>query len=536
MVLSSMIGEVSQQLSAGSMTAAQLLEKCLTRAQLVSRLNAFISVCTESARIEAAHSDHRLRKGKRLGALDGVPVAVKDNFCIRGTVTSCGSRMLADFKPPYTATVVDRLQRAGAVILGKTNLDEFAMGVGTTNSYYGVTRNVWRSGLPYRLTSSTQSSLQVPTANPEPGDFFVPGGSSGGSAVAVASGCCFAALGSDTGGSVRNPAASCGLVGLKPSYGRFSRHGLVPLVNSMDVPAILARRVSDVVTVYNAINVSDSMDSTCLSDAVLPRTSLPIPTGDDNDDNWDGLDLSRLQIGIPREYRCDGVSSEVLDAWESTADLLSRAGASVRQVSLPHTHLSIACYSVLNCAEVASNMARYTGLQYGYRADSDADREDQERTDVAFSTEALFASSRCHALSQVVRGRILTGNYFMLKKNYDTYVTQAMRLRRLIRRDFDELWRSGFHLLLTPVTIGDGIRHSEFMSRDSRSNTAALDIFTQPANMAGIPALSLPVAVSSRGLPIGLQLMAPMFDEQLLFSAARWLERRLQFPQLEMLV
>ncbi|XP_043215099.1 glutamyl-tRNA(Gln) amidotransferase subunit A, mitochondrial-like isoform X2 [Amphibalanus amphitrite] len=465
------------------------------------------------ARRQAAQADQRRHKGQSLGPLDGVPVSVKDNYCVEGALTTCGSRMLAGFRPPYTATVVQRLLAAGAVLVGKTNLDEFAMGVGTTDSYFGPTKNVWGSNVKYKLlpSSGESDSADDPPLPPsdDAADFYIPGGSSGGSAVAVASGASFVSLGSDTGGSVRNPAALCGLVGLKPSYGLLSRHGLIPLVNSMDVPGLMARSVADVALVFNLLSAPDPLDSTC-----VPERRTPVSLSD-------GAGTVRgLRVGLPVEYHCPGMEQEVLQAWEETAERLSAAGATVTQVSLPHTQHSIAVYSLLNAVEVASNMARYDGVEFGHRSGENA------------STEAMFADSRRAAFNEVVRGRVLAGNYFLLRRHYEDYVMQAMRIRRLIAADFERAWRSGCDLLLAPVTLSDGHRYSEFTQRDSRTNTAALDYCTQPANMAGVPAVTVPVRLSSRGLPVSLQLMAPMFGEQQLLQTAHWLERAVRFPRL----
>ncbi|XP_037082311.1 glutamyl-tRNA(Gln) amidotransferase subunit A, mitochondrial-like [Pollicipes pollicipes] len=499
-MLSGSIRQISRRLQSGEVTASELVENCLARAHQTKDLNAFVTITADLAREQAQQSDERRRQGQPLGPLDGVPVSVKDNFCVRGAPTTCGSRMLAEFRPPYTASVVRRLLRAGACLIGKTNLDEFGMGVGTVDSFFGPTKNVWGSNVKYKLRYKYGEPATDPPVPPRDSDedFYIPGGSSGGSAVSVASGSSFVALGSDTGGSVRNPAASCGLVGLKPSYGLLSRHGLVPLVHSMDAPGLLARTVADAALVFDLLSAPDALDSTCRCSA------------------------RGLVVGVPREYHCPGVDSQVLDAWEAAAAELAAGGATVRQVSLPHTQHSIACYSVLNAAEVASNMARYDGVEFGFRSTEHA------------STEAMYADGRRRALNEVVRGRVLAGNYFLLRRHYDDYMVQAMRVRRLIQRDFELAWRAGCHLLLTPVTLTDGHLHSEFVQRDSRTNTAALDYCTQPANMAGVPAVSLPVRLSSRGLPISLQLMAPPLGERRLLAAARWLERRLAFPRLEL--
>ncbi|XP_046668193.1 glutamyl-tRNA(Gln) amidotransferase subunit A, mitochondrial [Homalodisca vitripennis] len=494
------IKKVSQALQDEVFSATDLCRACLRRAKLIEPLNPFVTVTEAKALEQAKNADLRYKEGSSKSSLDGVTVAVKDNFCTAGVTTTCGSRMLQDYVPPYNATVVERLEEAGAVLVGKTNLDEFAMGSGTVDSVHGPTYNVWGFSLSHSQGCGVSRHR-------------IAGGSSGGSAVAVATGACFAALGSDTGGSTRNPAAYCGVVGLKPTYGRVSRHGLIPLVNSMDVPGILARTVEDAAQVFNVISGHDPKDSTTVTDSFPP-----VMLGE-------SVNLFGLTVGIPQEYHCPGLSPEVLQAWSDTADLLEEAGATVKQVSLPHTPLSIVCYSVLNQCEVASNMARYDGLQYGYRADSYA------------STEQLYADTRSQALGLVVRSRILTGNYFLLNRNYEKYFEQAMRVRRLISQDFMAVWegQGGVDLLLTPTTLTTAPTVEQFTSLDNREQCATQDYCTQPTNMAGCPAVSIPVRLSQDRLPISLQLIAPNFCEQLMLSVAHWIQTAVDFPQLPLL-
>lgn len=465
-----------------------------------------VYVTKDRATESAVLADKRYKSNAARGYLDGIPVAVKDNFCTKGIPTTCASKMLANFVPPYTATVVKRLEDSGAIVIGKTNLDEFAMGSGTVDSIFGPTHNVWGSELSYSLRKGTDGDEEV---KEKVSDKRVAGGSSGGSAIAVATGSCFAALGSDTGGSTRNPASYCGVVGFKPTYGRVSRYGLIPLVNSMDVPGIIARTVQDTTDVFNTIAGHDPMDPTTVSDTFTPVT-LP-----------DDIDISKFRIGIPKEYHCPGLSPEVLDTWSWVADLLEEAGASVTQVSMPHTPLSIACYSVLNQCEVASNMARYDGLEFGYRAKT------------TISTEQLFAETRSQAFNSVVRGRILAGNYFLLQRNYDQYFVQAMKVRRLISEDFTHVWDSGVDILLAPTTLTEPPTLHEFINLDNRAQCVAQDYCTQPANMTGCPAISIPIRLSQNGLPLSLQLLSPNFTEDKLLAAAKWIETAVQFPILE---
>ncbi|KAF4794621.1 Glutamyl-tRNA(Gln) amidotransferase subunit A, mitochondrial [Turdus rufiventris] len=384
--------------------------------------------------------------GQPLGILDGIPIAVKDNFNTAGIETTCASNMLKGYISPYNATVVQKLLDQGAVLLGKTNLDEFAMG----------------------------------------------------------------ALGSDTGGSTRNPAAHCGVVGLKPTYGLISRHGLIPLVNSMDVPGILTRCVDDAAVLLGSLAGHDPKDSTTIQDDFKPF-ELP-----------DLIDVSKLSIGIPKEYHAPGLSSEILALWSKAADLFKNAGAKVVEVSLPHTRYSIVCYHVLCTAEVASNMARFDGLEYGHRSD------------VKDSTESMYAATRREGFNDVVRGRILSGNYFLLKQNYEKYFVKAQKVRRLIANDFGKVFGSGVDILLTPTTLSDAVPYTEFIQEDNRTRSAQDDILTQAANMAGLPAINVPTALSERGLPVGLQFIGRSFQEKQLLTVAKWFEKQVQFPVIQL--
>jgi len=460
------------------------------RIKEVQNLNVFTTVTEDLSTKQMLESSARYASGKER-LLEGIPVAVKDNFCTRDIPTTCASKMLKNFVPSYNASVVDKLLNSGALLMGKTNLDEFGMGSGTTDSIFGPTKNIWGSSLT------------------DDEDFYIAGGSSGGSAVAVASGTCVAALGSDTGGSVRNPASYCGVVGFKPSYGSLSRYGLIPLVNSMDVPGILTQNVADCKLIYDIIKGYDLKDPTTVKQQVSKSKVKCL-------DNLEGL-----TVGIPKEYHCSGLSSEMLCVWNGVADLLANNGAQVIQVSLPHTEYSIACYSVLNPCEVASNMARYDGLRYGYRATGDG-------TD---TLNSLYAATRSQAFNEIVRGRILAGNYFLLKENYEKYFVQGLKLRRLIYEDYVKVWQQGVDFLLTPVTLTDAPLFSEYKQHDSRTQSAQQDFCTQPANMSGIPALSLPIQLSQRGLPLSLQLMAPFFDDYTLLDVALFIENRVGFPR-----
>uniref|UniRef100_A0A4W6C0T2 Glutamyl-tRNA(Gln) amidotransferase subunit A, mitochondrial n=1 Tax=Lates calcarifer TaxID=8187 RepID=A0A4W6C0T2_LATCA len=495
-MLSLTIREVSLALREGRISPTELCRRCLNRIKKTRHLNAYLTVTEELALKQAQEAEARLLQGVPKGPLDGIPFAVKDNFCTENIKTTCASRMLRDYTPPYNATVVQRLLDQGAVLVGKTNMDEFAMGAGSTDGAFGPVKNPWSYAAPYREQTGAEPDS----------DWVITGGSSGGSAAAVASLTSYLALGSDTGGSTRNPGALCGVVALKPTYGLLSRHGLIPLVNSMDVPGILTRSVSDAATILGILQGLDVKDSTTIP-APSSLTELP-----------EDFDVKNMCIGIPKEYHAPGLSEEVIAQWSRVADMFERAGARVEQVSLPHTQYSIVCYHVLCHAEVASNMARFDGLEYGHRSE------------VNSSTEAMYASTRHEGFNDVVRGRILSGNYFLLKQNYQHYFVKAQKVRRLIADDFKHVFSSGVDVLLTPTTLTDAARYSDFTQEDNRTRSAQEDIFTQPVNMAGIPAVSVPTALSRRGLPIGLQLIGPAIQDKKLLSVAQWIEQRVGFP------
>lgn len=493
------IKQISLALKEGEISPTELCQKCLNRIKKSHHLNAFVTVTEEQAVRQAQEAETRLLQGTPKGPLDGIPFAVKDNFCTKNIKTTCASGMLRDYNPPYTATVVQKLLDQGAILMGKTNMDEFAMGSGSVDGVFGPVRNPWSYAAPY-----------CEQAGVAPGsDWVIAGGSSGGSAAAVASLSSFLALGSDTGGSTRNPGALCGVVALKPTYGRLSRHGLIPLVHSLDVPGIMTRCASDAAVVLGILQGLDVRDSTTVPAPTSP-TELP-----------EEFDVKSMRVGIPKEYHAPGLSQEVLAQWSRVADMFDKSGAQVEQVSLPHTQYSIVCYHILGTAEVASNMACYDGLEYGHRSLVDG------------STDAMFASTRHEGLNDVVRGRILAGNYFLLKQNLERYVVKAQRVRRLIVDDFRRVFSSGVDVLLTPTTLADAARYSDFMQEDNRTRSTQEDVFTQPANLAGLPAVSVPVALSRRGLPIGLQLIGPALQDKKVLSAAQWIEQRVGFPSID---
>lgn len=528
-MLSLSLKEALQQLKQGQISAKELCEKCIERSVKIRELNAFITETPDLAREQVRIKKENHTCTRRL---QGIPVAMKDNFCTKGIRTTCASRMLENYIPPYNATVVERLFDNGAVLIGKTNLDEFAMGSGSIDSIYGPVRNPWKykfkdsqdevAEISSRSSRQQQGTRQLHTSTNTHSkqesrishelnnDWFITGGSSGGSAVSVATGSCFGALGSDTGGSTRNPASYCGVVGLKPTYGLVPRHGLIPLVNSLDVPGILAKTVDDANIILNCLAGHDVHDSTTVMDTFTPADLPDCPP------------VKGLHIGIPKEYHSPGLSEEVKSIWQEVADILEAAGAHVTDVSLPHTQYSIVTYSVLCCCEVASNMSRYDGVEFGHRANSDD------------STEALYAHSRHEGFNDVVRGRIFAGNYFLLRQNYDRYFIKAEKVRRLISDDFKKVFSSGIDILLTPTTLSDAPTHKLFTSEDNRTRSAEQDVFTQPVNMAGLPAVTLPVKLSRQGLPISLQLIGQNFKDHKMLTVAKWIEQNVNFPRLDL--
>jgi len=502
--------ELRKQFLTKSFLPSSVIRQAVDRSNLLSDLNIFITETADLASQQATEADQRYQENKSLGPLDGVCIAVKDNFCTNGVKTSCGSKMLDNFVSPYNATVVQKCLDGGGIMMGKTNLDEFAMGSGTIDSHAGPTKNIWGSTIPYDIKDDNGRTLSEHI--PRTDDWVVAGGSSGGSAVAVATGVSHIGLGSDTGGSVRIPGAWCGIVSLKPSYGRLSRHGLIPLVNSLDCPGLMTRTVPDMAVALDMLQGRDNMDSTSIDSDPLDLDIINT-LSDESDDGF------KLRVGIPQEFHCDGMTMEVTSAWSEVTSLLDNLGAKVIPVSLPHTHLAIPCYSVLNPCEVASNMSRYDGLQYGLRGNG-------------ASTEDMFADSRSRGFNEVVRGRILAGNYFLLKRHYDKYFKQALKIRRLIMNDYIEAW-SKVDVLLTPVTLSPPPLFSEFSNVDNRTQTATQDFCTQPMNLAGVPALTLPVKLSSSNLPLSLQLVAPWRQDEKLLKIGALLERKLKFPKLE---
>ncbi|MHC4563259.1 MAG: Asp-tRNA(Asn)/Glu-tRNA(Gln) amidotransferase subunit GatA [Planctomycetota bacterium] len=485
--------ELAQAIAAGQASAVEAtqayLEAIDARDEAVAAYNeTFADRAIERARVV----DDAGSAGKPLGPLAGVPVAVKDNMATTYGHTTCSSKILTDFQAPYMATAVAKLEDAGAVVLGKTNMDEFAMGSSTENSALAPTRNPWNTDC-------------------------VPGGSSGGSAAAVAGRLCAAALGSDTGGSIRQPAAFCGVVGFKPTYGRVSRYGLVAYGSSLDQIGPMARNVADAALLTGVISGHDAKDSTSINQPVSDYVAaLEQP-------------LDGLRIGLPREFFSDALDDEVASAIETAKDVYASVGAETVEVSLPHSRIdvddegqlssyAVAAYYVVATAEASSNLARYDGVHYGHRTD-------QKVSDIV----ELYSKSRAEGFGDEVKRRIMLGTFALSSGYYDAYYNQALKVRRLIKDDFDTAFGQ-CDVLLCPVTPTPAFRFGE--KTDDPLQMYLADIYTISVNLAGLPGLSLPIGLSSNGLPIGMQLIGPVFSEETLLRAARMYERAANLPDM----
>ena len=442
------------------------------------RVGAFLTRCFEQAREDARAVDRRIAGGETL-PLAGVPLAVKDVLCTRGVATTCGSRILQGFQPPYDATSVERLRDAGAVMLGKSNMDEFAMGSSNENSAHGVVRNPW--------------SLDR-----------VPGGSSGGSAAAVAAEMVPMAVGTDTGGSIRQPAAFCGVVGLKPTYGRISRFGLIAFASSLDQIGPMSRTVADCAAALGVLAGHDERDMTSARVAV-PDYEKALADG-----------VRGMRVGVPKEYFGPGLAADVGASVNAALEQLGSLGAILQDISLPHTEYAIPTYYILANAEASSNLARYDGVRYGKRRGRGGD------------LQAMYRSTRGGGFGPEVKRRIMLGTYALSAGYYDAYYLKASKVRRLIRGDFDEAFKE-IDLIACPTAPETAFPLGAKV--DDPLSMYLSDLYTATANLAGVPALSLPCGVSGEGLPIGLQLMARHFDESSLLRAAHALEETLGFRE-----
>lgn len=471
------------QLVNGTLNAVDLTEAVLERLDAVeSHVHAYVTVTAEQARRQAAEAADTFARGEVHSPLQGIPLAIKDNICTKGIRTTCASRILEHFVPPYNATAMQRLQAAGAVVIGKANMDEFAMGSSTETSYFAPTRNPW--------------------GNAE----YVPGGSSGGPAAAVSAGLCAAALGSDTGGSIRQPAAMTGVVGLKPTYGRVSRFGLVAFASSLDQIGPVTQDVHDAALLLQAIAGHDPYDSTS-GEAPVPDYGEALGRG-----------VRGLKLGVPQEYFVPGMNAEVETAVRASIDTLRQAGAELVDVSLPHTPYAVATYYILANAEASANLARYDGVRFGFRAAEPADLSD------------MYMRTRAEGFGAEVKRRIMLGTYALSSGYYDAYYKKAQQVRTLFRQDFQRAF-ADCDALLTPVSPTPAFRLGERL--DDPLQMYLADIFTIPMNLAGVPALSVPCGLTTDKLPIGLQIAAPPFREDVLLQVGAAFEAITDFHTLK---
>ncbi|MBU3028765.1 Asp-tRNA(Asn)/Glu-tRNA(Gln) amidotransferase subunit GatA [Paracoccus marinaquae] len=471
-------------LTRGEVTSAELTDACLSAIEGASALNAFVHKTPDMAREMAAAADRRIRAGEA-APMTGIPVGIKDVFCVRGVPSQAASRILEGFTPEYESTVTRNLWDAGAVMLGKLNMDEFAMGSTNEASCYGRAVNPWKGAAGEELT---------------------PGGSSGGSAAAVAADLCLAATGTDTGGSIRQPAAFTGTVGLRPTYGRVSRWGVIAYASSLDQAGPMTKTVRDAAIMLGAMASCDPQDST--------SADHPVP---DYESLLSG-DIRGKKIGIPREYRIDGLPDEIAALWQIGTDMLREAGAEIVDISLPHTKYALPAYYVIAPAEASSNLARYDGVRYGRRA----------RLGQGDGIVEMYEKTRAEGFGPEVQRRIMIGTYVLSAGFYDAYYNRARKVRALIKRDFDRAHADGIDAILAPTTPSSAFPLGA-MDQADPVQMYLQDVFTVTLNLAGLPGISVPVGQDRSGLPLGLQLIGRPFEEGELLNLAFVLERAAGF-------
>ncbi|WP_291824845.1 Asp-tRNA(Asn)/Glu-tRNA(Gln) amidotransferase subunit GatA [Bosea sp. (in: a-proteobacteria)] len=470
--------EARDGLKAKSFSATELTQAHIAAVEKARALNAYVLETPEHALKQAAASDAKLAKGEA-GPLEGLPLGIKDLFATEGVRTTACSKILGNFVPPYESTVSGQLWRDGAVMLGKLNNDEFAMGSSNETSAFGNVVNPWR-----RTGSETP---------------LVPGGSSGGSAAAVAADLCLAATATDTGGSIRQPAAFTGTVGIKPTYGRCSRWGIVAFASSLDQAGPIGKSVRDCAVMLRSMAGHDPKDTTCV-DAAVPDYEKAV-----------GRSIKGMKIGIPREYRLDGLNAEIDALWQQGIDWLKSAGAEIVEISLPHTKYALPAYYIVAPAEASSNLARYDGVRYGLR---------EQGKDIV----EMYEKTRAAGFGTEVKRRIMIGTYVLSAGYYDAYYVRAQKVRTLIKRDFDEAYAAGIDAVLTPATPSAAFGIGEKGSADP-VEMYLNDIFTVTVNMAGLPGLAVPAGLDGQGLPLGLQLIGRPFDEETLFALGEVIEQ-----------
>lgn len=477
------IAEAKKGLLEKKFSSVELTKCFLSRIEKYKEINAFITVCEEKALEAAAKSDKSIAN-KSSGELEGIPLAIKDLFLTKGIKTTAGSKMLYNFIPPYESTITQKLLDAGSVFLGKTNMDEFAMGSANITSYYGNVINPWSKD-----------------------KLLVPGGSSGGSSAAVSGHLCIAATGTDTGGSIRQPAAFSGIVGIKPTYGRCSRYGIIAFASSLDQGGPMTKTVEDAAILLKVIAGYDEKDSTSAKEEVPDFQSFI------------GKSIKGMKIGIPKEYRISGMSEEIEESWRLGANILKDAGAEIVHISLPYSKYALPVYYIISPAECSANLSRFDGLRYGFRATG------------AASLDEMYEMTRDEGFGDEVKRRILIGTYVLSAGYYDAYYTKARKVQKLIRQDFTLAFENKIDVILTPATPTSAFAFGE---KPKDPVTMYLnDMFTVTANIAGLPGMSVPISLDSSGRPLGLQLIAPRFKEELLFQVGDVIEKNAKFPTLK---
>ena len=475
------IAEARDKLRAGEVTSSELTEACLTAIEGAGALNAFVHNTPEIAREQAKFADARLQKGDD-APMCGIPLGIKDLFCTKGVPSQAASGILKGFRPEYESTVTQNLFDAGAVMLGKLNMDEFAMGSSNETSVYGNAVNPWRRG-------NDETAL-------------TPGGSSGGSASAVSADLCLAATGTDTGGSIRQPAAFTGITGIKPTYGRCSRWGIVAFASSLDQAGPMTKSVRDAAIMLEAMCGHDPKDSTS-ADLAVPDFEAML-TGD----------IKGKVIGIPKEYRMDGMPEEIEKLWADGTAMLKDAGAEIRDISLPHTKYALPAYYVIAPAEASSNLARYDGVRYGHRA----------KLEQGDGITEMYEKTRAEGFGHEVQRRVMVGTYVLSAGFYDAYYNKARKVRTLIKKDFEDVFAEGIDAILTPATPSAAFGLGEMAEADP-VQMYLNDVFTVTVNLAGLPGIAVPAGLDRQGLPLGLQLIGRPWEEGDLLNTAYALEQ-----------
>ena len=470
--------ELHEKLSAREITSVELTQSVYERIGTVEeQIKGYLTLTEEITLEGAAAADAGFQRGDEMPALAGIPIAIKDVICTKGVLTTCGSKILGAFVSPYNATVMTKLHQQGVVVIGKTNMDEFAMGSSTENSAYQITHNPW--------------NLET-----------IPGGSSGGSAAVVAADEAICSLGSDTGGSIRQPAALCGVVGMKPTYGRVSRFGLVAFASSLDQIGPLSKDVTDCALMLNAICGHDPMDSTSVNLSVPDFTQSLIN------------DVKGVKIGIPREYFTDGMDVEIEESVRGAIEVLRGCGAIIEEISLPHTEYAIATYYIIAPAEASANLARYDGVRYGFRAEDAEDLID------------MYRKTRSQGFGEEVKRRVMLGTYALSSGYYDAYYLKAQKVRTLIKSDFDKAFEK-VDMVITPTSPTPAFKIGERTVDPLQMYLS--DVLTTPASLAGLPGISIPCGLTQGGLPIGLQILAAPFEEEKILRAAYTFEQNTNY-------